>query len=70
MTLENKIKYVMSLDEVEQKSYDEFKSEHYAKHHFQGGVPATLTPTGLGIHVDVKCPICGEVKDISNYESW
>jgi hypothetical protein len=63
-------KYAISLDEVEQKNYDDFTKEHYSKHKFIGGVPVTLTPTGLGINVEVKCPKCGEVKNISNFDSW
>jgi hypothetical protein len=63
-------KYTISLDEVEQENYDAFTKEHYSKHKFRGGVPATLTPTGLGINIEVKCPKCAEVKNISNFESW
>jgi hypothetical protein len=62
--------YVMSLDPVEQKSYEAFTDEHYSKHKFQGGVPVTLTPTGIALHVEVRCPSCNETKDISNYDSW
>jgi|WetSurMetagenome_2_1015567.scaffolds.fasta_scaffold264210_5 hypothetical protein len=62
--------YVLALDVVEQERYDKFQKEHYDKHKFRGGTPVTLTPTGVGVHVEVKCPKCGKKKDISNYESW
>jgi hypothetical protein len=66
--------YVLALDTVEQKRYDEFQNKfqnkHYAKHKFRGGTPVTLTPTGIGVHVEVKCPKCLKTEDISNYDSW
>jgi hypothetical protein len=65
-----KTKYVLSLHETEQKRYEEFKKSHYSKHPFRGGVPVTITPTGIGIHVKVKCPSCGKEKDITNYAIW
>jgi len=65
-----KNKYVLSLHETEQKRYDAFRKSHYAKHPFRGGVPVTITPTGVGIHVSVKCPSCGKEKDITNYDIW
>ena len=63
-------KYVMSLDEVEQDRYDAFTKEHYSKHKFHGGVPVTLTPTGLGTNVEVKCPKCGEEKKTGIFEDF
>lgn len=62
--------YVLSLDIIEQERYDNFSKKHYEKHKFISGVPVTFTPTGVGVHVVVKCPKCGKEKDISNYESW
>jgi hypothetical protein len=60
----------LQLDEIEYERYRKFGKEHYDKHHFHGGVPVTITPTGIGDHVEVKCPFCEETKDISNYEVW
>ena len=62
--------HCLSLDEVEQKRYKAFVNLHYKKHHFRGGAPVTITPTGVGDIVVVKCPSCGNEKDISNYEVW
>jgi hypothetical protein len=60
----------ISLDDVEYERYKLFSKEHYDKHQFPGGVPVTITPTGIGSHVEVKCPKCGKTKDISNYDVW
>ena len=69
MALINNV-YLLSLDEVEQKRYDKFQSKHYKQHRFHGGTPVTLTPTGIGVHVEVRCPKCNKTEDISNYDSW
>jgi hypothetical protein len=60
----------LHLDEVEQKRYEDFTTEHYSKHKFRGGAPVTITPTGVGDHIECKCPFCGKTRDISNYEVW
>jgi len=65
-----KEKHLISLDEVEQKRYDTFNDKEYKKCQYRGGLPVTITPTGVGNHVEVKCPKCGKTKDISNYDSW
>jgi hypothetical protein len=62
--------YLLSLNEVEQKRYEEFQNKHYSKHKFHGGVPVTITPTGIGDHIEVQCPKCNKKEDISNYEAW
>ena len=28
------------------------------------------TGTGIGIHYDVVCPVCGKQQDITDYDSW
>jgi hypothetical protein len=69
--MNNNYKPVIYLNEKEQKLYDEFANEHYSKHKFRGGVPVTLTPTGLGgCDIEVMCPRCKETKNISDIESW
>lgn len=70
MTKKLKSKYVLSLDLSEQARYDAFVDYHYSKHKFKGGVPVTLTPTGIGVHVLVKCPKCKKSSDITNYNNW
>ena len=64
-----KATYVLALDTVEQERYEAFYAEHYKKHKC-GCCPVTLTPTGIGVHVEVNCPKCGKKEDISNYECW
>lgn len=63
--------YIISLDAVEQKRYNDFNTREYKKCHYRGGLPVTITPSGMGgNHVSVKCPKCGKTKDISNYDGW
>lgn len=29
-----------------------------------------MTPTGIGVAVKVRCPICNEEKDVTDYSVW
>lgn len=29
-----------------------------------------LTGTGIGTAITIKCPVCGEEKDITDYDCW
>lgn len=60
----------MKLNAEEMRRYRTFVEWHYTRHKFSGGVPVTITPTGIGNHVSVKCPKCKKKKDITNYEAW
>lgn len=65
----NKIRDVStySLSKEEEQAYDYFKKRHK---HYRHGFPVTLTPTGMGLAVEVKCPACNKTKDISDYSTW
>ena len=53
-----------------------FRTRHYALHN--GGkfktvgntYIYTISGTGLGPTIKIKCPICGEEEDITDFESW
>ena len=66
--------YVMS--EKELRSERAFRDRHYEMHN-SGKTKAggntyvyELTGTGIGTCIKIKCPVCGEEADITDYESW
>lgn len=64
---------LLQLSDKELEANRAFRYEHYTRH---GGGKAlstyiyTLTGTGIGTVITVKCPVCGEEKDITDIESW
>ena len=60
--------HVMSDKEMEADKA--FRDEHYKKckngHHYI----YELTGSGLGVGIDVVCPVCGEKKDITDTSNW
>lgn len=52
------------LNEKEQKSYEQFKSNHC------GIVELIILFTEIGTKVDVHCKGCGTRVDISDYDCW
>lgn len=58
---------VFRLNENEQSSASLFKLEH------KGHAPSfqfIFQTTGIGVKVQIKCPGCGKIKDITDYKSW
>ena len=58
---------VFRLNEVEEAASALFKLEH------KGHAPSfqyIFQSTGIGVKVQIKCPGCGKVKDITDYNSW
>lgn len=60
------------MSDKEAKSYNEFLERHYkvsgcknANHYI-----FDLTGTGIGVAIKVTCPVCGETKDITDFDSW
>lgn len=59
----------------EKEAYDEFEKEHMhdrCTSRYNGGRAPYLIPTstGIGIHLEVVCPICGEKRNITDMEVW
>lgn len=69
-----------TLNEVESQAAEGFINEHKncckeksGKEVFSsigGGFTYIITPTGLGSCISIRCNSCGEVKDITDSESW
>jgi hypothetical protein len=62
------------LTETEANSAKEFEKEHLHKEIYKGAIGGHLmysfVPTSIGDAVIVKCSICGEEKNITDYDSW
>jgi len=60
------------MSDKEWKDYSEFREKHYrvsgcknANHYL-----FDLIGTGIGTAITAICPICGEAKDITDFNSW
>ena len=62
------------LNEEEAKLAREFEREHWHpkvnKGAIGGHISYTFTPTSLGNSIVMKCNICGQTKNITDYGSW
>jgi|GEM_PF-2040529 len=59
----------------EQEADRSFRSRHFEMHtpHTRASGNTyiyTLTGTGIGACIKVKCPVCGEEEDITDISSW
>ena len=67
---------LLLMSEKELHSERAFRTRHYELHN--GGKSKTgsntyiytISGTGLGPTIQIKCPICGEEEDITDFESW
>lgn len=69
-----------TLNEVESEAAESFIKKHkncckekLGKEFFSstgGGFTYLITPTGLGLCVSIRCNSCGQIKDITDSESW
>jgi len=68
----DRIRRSFEMNDVECKAANAFAEKHGAcKAHPIGGSKFSyiFTPT-IGMNVHIKCLICGEEKDISDYDCW
>lgn len=59
--------HILSTEEKEE--YDKFCDEHRTKCE-RVYTSYVITGTGIGTNIAVKCNICGEEKDITDYTNW
>lgn len=62
-----------SLHVMNEEEYVEdaaFRAAYYMKCRNGRTFCYTLTGTGIGTIISVRCPICGEEKDITDYDKW
>lgn len=73
--LEDKLNktYKLSLFNMSEKEYDDnklFMKKHYQSCHNGNTFIYTLSGTGIGCTIKVKCPVCGEEVDITDISNW
>lgn len=54
----------------ESQNEQDFRERHYQKCHNHGHYRYDLEGTGIGTIISITCPICGEIEDITDSESW
>lgn len=62
---------LVTLSDKQKKRADEFIHEHYKKCDtgYKNFV-YTVTPTNVITVVELRCPVCGEIIDVSDYDEW
>lgn len=63
------------LSQNERDAIEGFKKIHYERHapHTKASGSTyiyTLTGTGIGTAISIKCPECGEEKDVTDFSNW
>lgn len=58
------------MNDEEYVSNAEFRAAHYMKCRNGSTFCYTLSGTGIGTAISVKCPVCGEEKDITDFGNW
>lgn len=67
---------LMNMSDKEYEADKEFRSRHWEMHNggkYKNGGNTylyELSGTGIGTCIKIKCPICGEEKDITDIGSW
>ena len=63
------------LSKEEKELAEKFEKKHLdcARKHSStigGAISYCFTPTGVGVSVAVKCNVCNEIEDITDYGDW
>ena len=62
---------LVTLSDVQRERAEEFQREHYKKCETgHRSFTYTVTPTNVITIVELRCPKCGEIIDVSNYNEW
>lgn len=78
--LQDQIKYMQShslchLSDLEKERIYNFTNKHYELHKDGKKLTGstyqyTLSGTGIGTIIEIKCPICGEEEDVTDTSNW
>ena len=62
---------LVTLSDKQRENARRFQKEHY-ENCKTGKVSFkyTIIPTGIGNIVEIRCPKCGEILDLTNYDLW
>ena len=58
------------MSDNEKKAERAFRDSHYKSCKNGSKYLYELTGTGIGTAITIKCPVCGEEKDITDYDCW
>lgn len=58
------------MSDNEQKAERAFRDSHYKSCKNGGKYLYELDGTGIGTAITIKCPVCGEEKDITDHDCW
>lgn len=62
---------LVTLSDAQRERANEFIHEHYKKCETgHRSFTYTVTPTNVITIVELRCPKCGEIIDVSNYNEW
>jgi 3-methyladenine DNA glycosylase Tag len=61
---------LMMLSEKERNAQKAFRERHYASCKNGGHYVYDLVGTGVGTAISIKCPVCGEEENITDYDCW
>ena len=62
---------LVTLSDKQRENARRFKKEHYEN--CETGMRSfkyTIIPTGIGNVVEIRCPKCGEILDLTDYDLW
>lgn len=62
--------FTMSAKEAE--AIKEFKAKHFScqSDRLSTSYEYVLTGTGIGTAISIRCPVCGEEKNVTDYDMW
>ena len=59
----------MLMNDVEFEKGNEFIDKHFDTHCHEGFL-YKLSPTGLGMNIQILCRAWGKIEDITDYDCW
>ena len=66
----NRAHSLCQISDNEKKAERAFRDSHYKSCKNGSKYLYELTGTGIGTAITIKCPVCGEEKDITDYDCW
>ena len=62
---------MVTLSDKQREMARNFQKEHYENCETgRASFKYIITPTGIGNVVEIKCPKCGEILDLTDYDMW
>ena len=63
---------LFTMSDKEAKAIKEFKADHSScqSNKLSTSYEYVLTGTGVGTAISIRCPVCGEEKNVTDYDMW